>query len=206
MRICASSNQTIFEHLCKDVFLRFNYFNLQKDISSYHFSYMTTHYPPYKNFPMLNSNEIVLRQVTDIDADDIFEISYYDGMQASNPGEAIEMQKKINQDYFDGNSIHWGIMDARSSKLVGTCGYYRGFVNNTGELGYILKPSFEGRGYMTNALKKAIEFGIDIIGLQKIIAITEKGNIKSQNVLKRLNFLQEAEQEEYITYAYQGDC
>jgi ribosomal-protein-alanine N-acetyltransferase len=164
---------------------------------------MTTNYPPYKNFPMLSSNKIVLRQVTNADADDVMEICYYDGIQASNPNEAIEMQKKINQDYLQGNSIHWGIVDSQSSKLVGTCGYYRGFVSNTGELGYVLKPSFEGRGYMSSALKKAIEFGINIIGLQKIIAITEKSNIKSQNVLKRLNFVQEAEQDNYITYIYQ---
>jgi ribosomal-protein-alanine N-acetyltransferase len=166
---------------------------------------MTTNYPPYKNFPMLNSKQIFLRQVINADADEIMEISYYDGIQASNPNEAIEMQKKINQDYLLGNSIHWGIVDAQSSMLVGTCGYYRGFANNTGELGYVLKPSFEGRGYMSNALKKAIEFGINIIGLQKIIAITEKSNIKSQNVLKRLNFVQEAEQDDYITYTYQRE-
>ena len=58
---------------------------------------------------------------------------------------------------------------------------------------------------MSNALKKAIEFGINIIGLQKIIAITEKSNIKSQNVLQRLNFVQEAEQEDYITYTCQRE-
>lgn len=166
---------------------------------------MNTAYPPYKNFPILTSKQIVLRQVINMDADDIMEISYYDGMQASNPDEAIEMQKKINQDYLEGNSIHWGIADVQSSKLVGTCGYYCGFDNNTGELGYVLKASFEGKGYMTNALKKAIAFGIDIIGLRKIIAITEKSNVKSQNVLKRLHFVQESEQDDYITYTYQRD-
>jgi len=166
---------------------------------------MITNYPPYKDFPILSSNQIILRQVLNTDADEIKEISYYDGIEASNANEAIEMQKKINQDYLQGNSIHWGIVDAQSSKLVGTCGYYRGFVNNTGELGYVLKPSFEGRGYMSNALKKAIEFGVNIIGLQNIIAITEKSNIKSQNVLKRLNFVQESEQDNYITYIYQRE-
>jgi ribosomal-protein-alanine N-acetyltransferase len=60
---------------------------------------MTANYPPYKNFPMLSSNQIFLRQVINADADEIMEISYYDGIQASNPSEAIEMQKKINQDY-----------------------------------------------------------------------------------------------------------
>ena len=154
---------------------------------------------------MLSSNQVVLREIINADADEIMEISYYDGRPASNLNEAIEMQKKINQDYLQGNSIHWGIVDAQSSKLVGTCGYYRGFVNNTGELGYVLKPSFEGRGYMSNALKKVIEFGINNIGLQKIIAITGKSNIKSQNVLKKLNFVQEAEQDDYITYTYKRE-
>jgi [ribosomal protein S5]-alanine N-acetyltransferase len=109
---------------------------------------MTPNYPPYTNFPMLSSNQIVLRQVINADANEITEISYYDGVQASNPNEAIEMQKKINQDYLQGNSIHWGIVDAQSSKPVGTCGYYRGFVNNTGELGYVLKPSSQERVYV----------------------------------------------------------
>jgi ribosomal-protein-alanine N-acetyltransferase len=164
---------------------------------------MITNYPPYKNFPLLTSNEIVLRQVTSADANEIMEISYYNGLQATGPGEAIEMQKKIDEDYLKGNCIHWGIMDVQSSKLVGTCGYYRNFIDNTGELGYVLKPSFEGKGYMNNALKKAIEFGINTIGLTNIIAVTEKDNIKSQNVLKKLNFYQEAEQNNYITYLYQ---
>ena len=152
---------------------------------------------------MLTSNEIVLRQITDTDADAIMEISYYNGIQATDPCEAIEMQKKIEQDYLQGNCIHWGIMDVQSSKLVGTCGYYRDFIDNTGELGYILKPSFEGKGYMTNALKKAIEFGINTIGLKKIIAITEKDNIKSQNILTKLNFFQETEIDNYFKYTYQ---
>jgi ribosomal-protein-alanine N-acetyltransferase len=166
---------------------------------------MTTNYPPYKNFPTLSSSQTILRQVREADAHEIMEISYYDGIQAKNPIEAIEMLQKINQDYLQGSSIHWGILDAQSSQLVGTCGYYRGFVNNTGELGYVLKPSFEGRGYMYNALKQVIEFGINIIGLQNIIAITEKSNVKSQNVLKKLNFIQEAEQDGYITYVYQRE-
>jgi hypothetical protein len=55
---------------------------------------MTTNYPPYKNFPVLISNQIVLRQVINADADEIMKISYYDGIQARDPNEAIEMQKR----------------------------------------------------------------------------------------------------------------
>ena len=165
---------------------------------------MPKKYPPYQKFPTLCSDELVLRKVTDSDAGDLMEISFYDGIQARAPDEAMEMLKKIDGDYLLGNSIHWGIIDVQTSKLVGTCGYYRGFKDNSGELGYILKPSFEGRGYMTKALKQAIEFGLYTIGLQKIIAITEKKNLKSQNILKKLNFSQEADKDDYITFTYRN--
>ena len=163
---------------------------------------MLAHYPPYQTFPTLTSKQIILRQLADTDAAEILEISFYDGVQAVDPAEATEMQRKINQDYLNGNSIHWGIVDPESDKLVGTCGYYRGFADQTGELGYILKPAYQGKGFMTKALEQAIAFGIHTMGLQKIIAVTEKDNLKSQQVLSRLDFLEESKDEDYITYSY----
>lgn len=44
---------------------------------------------------MLSSNQIISRQLLSTDADEIMEISYYDGIEATNANEAIEMQKKI---------------------------------------------------------------------------------------------------------------
>ncbi|WP_216848976.1 GNAT family N-acetyltransferase [Pedobacter sp. L105] len=159
-------------------------------------------YPPYPNFPILASGDVILRQVTTADAKEIIDISYYDGVQATTLNQAIEMHERINQDYLQGNSIHWIIVDTQSAAIVGTCGYYRGFADNTGELGYLLKPFFVGKGYMTKALELVISFGKNTIGLKKVIAITEIENIKSQNVLKRLGFTKQDEHAEYITYAY----
>lgn len=164
---------------------------------------MNHNYPPYQNFPVLASSDIILREVSVNDAEEIMEISYYDGIPAARPKEAVAMQERINQDYVCGNSIHWIIVDTQSAAIVKTCGYYRGFANHVGELGYILKPCFMGKGYMTKALELAIAFGINTIGLKKIKAITEKGNINSQNVLKRLGFEKEDQDAEYLTYAYQ---
>ncbi|NCD71651.1 GNAT family N-acetyltransferase [Mucilaginibacter agri] len=161
--------------------------------------------PPYPNFPVLTSEDIILRSVTAKDAVDIMDISFYDGIPAASPEEAIQMQERINEDYQQGNTIHWGIVDAQTSKLVGTCGYYRGFANYTGELGYVLKPAFYGKGYMTRALKLAIDFGLDTIGLQKIIAVAEKGNIKSKNVLKRLGFVEKLEDAGHLIYIYRSE-
>lgn len=144
--------------------------------------------PPYPTFPEISTDKITLRQVLTDDMKDIFTIQFYDGVQAQNEMEAIAMQKKIDKDYDDGNSVHWGIADRKTNKIMGTLGYYRGFNKGIGELGCVLMTEFRGNGIMTEAMQLAINFGIGYMNLNKIIAITSKQNIKAMQLLGRLGF------------------
>jgi ribosomal-protein-alanine N-acetyltransferase len=83
--------------------------------------------PPYDLFPSLSNDRILLRQVLTSDVEEIIEISFYDCIQAKTLQEAMEMQGKIDKDYFEGNSLQWCIVDKSTNKIVGTCGYCRGF-------------------------------------------------------------------------------
>ena len=152
--------------------------------------------PPYDKFPHITGDYITLRQIQSPELSDLLEISYYDGVQAKTWSEAIVMQSNINADYELGNSIHWGIEDNLTKKIVGTCGYYRGFDKGEGELGCVLLPQFRGQGYMTNALLLAIEFGRNTIGLKRIWAMTTKQNDKAIQLLEKLNFVKMAELED----------
>lgn len=98
--------------------------------------------PPYDKFPSITDDKILLRQIQLSDINDIIEISFYDSIQAKTLTQAIEMQEKINKDYINGNSIHWGIADKLTNKIVGTCGYYRGLDKGEGELGCVLLPQY----------------------------------------------------------------
>ena len=149
--------------------------------------------PPYDIFPNVTADNILLRQITTADIKDLVEISFYDAVQATTVQQATEMQDKINKDYFDGNSIHWGIADKSTNKIVGTCGYYRGLDRGAGELGCVLLPQYRGQGYMTAAMLSAIEFGLNNIGLNRIWAITTKENMNAVKLLERLNFLKVAD-------------
>jgi ribosomal-protein-alanine N-acetyltransferase len=100
----------------------------------------------------------------------------------------MEMQEKIDNDYQEGNSIHWGIIDNASGDIVGTCGYYRGFYGGAGELGCVLLPRFQGQGFMTAALQLAINFGIGQMMLRRIWAATATENHKAGKLFERLNF------------------
>lgn len=139
------------------------------------------------------THTMLLRQVQADDIKDIVEISFYDGLPALTVEDAQEMQYKINADYQNGNSIHWGIADKNTNVIIGTLGYYRGLDKGVGELGCVLKPEFRGQGIMTSAIKLVCEFGLKDIGLTKIMAITTKQNTKAIKLLERLNFIKTSE-------------
>jgi ribosomal-protein-alanine N-acetyltransferase len=149
---------------------------------------MKQHLPIYPNFPSCHGKNVILRQVLAMDIRTIKEISYYDGKPAKSIKEAFEMQERINQDYENGETFHWAILDKNIGEVVGTCGYYRGFLENMGELGCVLKAEYRGKGYMTEALLLAMNFGFETLKLQKIVAITTKLNTKALQLLTRLNF------------------
>lgn len=149
--------------------------------------------PPYDIFPEIRSETVILREILAENIKNLVEISFYDSLSASSVDEAMEMSAKINQDYQKGESIHWGIAGNSTNEVIGTVGYYRGFENGNGELGCVLKPEFRGQGFMTAAMELAIEFGIHIIGLTTIKAITSKQNTPAIKLLERLNFSKTAD-------------
>lgn len=149
--------------------------------------------PPYPIFPTITGNKISLRQIMVADIEDLIEISFYNSVPATTFEQASEMQAKINKDYRKGNSIHWGIADNLTNKIIGTCGYYRGLDKGIGELGCILLPHYRGQGCMTSALLLAIDFGLNTIGLKRIWAITTKQNEKAIKLLEQLNFIKTAD-------------
>ncbi|MFV8325262.1 GNAT family N-acetyltransferase [Flavobacterium sp. ZS1P14] len=151
--------------------------------------------PPYAIYPCISDEKIALRQILKPDIQHLVEISFYNSIQATTLLQATEMQAKINKDYKNGNSIHWGIVDKATNSIVGTCGYYRGLDKGDGELGCVLLPQFRGLGFMTGAMQLAIDFGLNNIRLKRVRAITTTQNEKAIQLLDRLNFIKIADLE-----------
>lgn len=159
--------------------------------------------PPYAIFPEVNSETVVLRRVATADLIDLMEISFYDTIPAKSLDDAAAMQERIDLDYQNGSSIHWGIANKHTNEMMGTVGYYRGFENGIGELGCVLRPKFRGQGYMTTAIKLATEFGLDAMGLTKVIAITSLQNAKTIKLLERASFVKTADlPEDEVEYQF----
>ena len=142
----------------------------------------------FEKIPVLSSDRLVLKEIQPHEVAAIVEISVYDGTFAKDESEAIHILEKINLDVADGEALHWGIFLKNTSDLAGTCGYYRGYANNSGEIGYILRPSFYGLGIMTEAVNLIVNFGFDILKLQSVVAYTDPTNSASIAVLQRAGF------------------
>jgi ribosomal-protein-alanine N-acetyltransferase len=102
----------------------------------------------------------------------------------------------VRERYLSGDSVHWGIQDLSSGQIVGCCGFYRGFPNETGEVGYKTREGFRRHGYMTEAVSLAVKFGFEELLLKKIIAVTAQKNLPSQGVLRRNGFIAAAIRED----------
>lgn len=152
-------------------------------------------------FPVLSNQKLTLREVTSNDASALVEISFYDGIQAASEEQAFDMLQKINLDYKQGNSIHWGLHPNGQTEIAGTCGYYRGYANNTGEIGYILRSKYRGKGIMTEAVRMIVEFGLRDMKLDQVVAYTEKTNTGSINILQRLEFKEVKSENEYLKFS-----
>jgi len=138
--------------------------------------------------PVLTGNRLILKEINRHDVGSIVDISVYNGVFATNITEAIDILEQINVDVENGESLHWGIFLKDSSVLVGTCGYYRGYARNNGEIGYILRPLYRGRGIMTETVKLIVAFGFDTLKLDTVVAYTDPENLGSIAVLQRAGF------------------
>lgn len=145
--------------------------------------------PPYDTFPVLRTERgITLRQVTTADLEDALEIARYNGRPAESIAHAQAMFDKIDLQYENGECISWGIADAETGKICGTCGYYRGFTNGAGEIGFILKEAYRGKGIMREAIAEICRFGREVAQMERIFAITGRTNSKARALLEALHF------------------
>ena len=151
-----------------------------------------------QEFPNLDSERLKFRELRIDDAEEFHEMANY-------PDGDLQLQEvidKINQIRLEialGNAFSWKLM--LNGTLIGTCGYYRGFENNSGEVGFVLKEKYRRKGYMTEALKTTIPFGFQKLNLKRICAFTLPSNEPTQQLLLKLGFqLSNEKHEKYLIF------
>jgi RimJ/RimL family protein N-acetyltransferase len=76
-----------------------------------------------------------------------------------------------------------------------------------GEMGFVVHPAHQGRGYATEASRPMLDFAFDTVGLHRMVGRTEARNIASARVLEKLGMRREAHfiENEWVKSEWQSE-
>jgi [ribosomal protein S5]-alanine N-acetyltransferase len=152
-----------------------------------------------KCFPDLDTDRLLLRNVTDDDVDFIFKLFsdervcefLFDEELFISRNDAIEFVE-WNKNPEEKGYNRWVLVKKDTNQRIGTCGYDNwDRMNNIAEIGYDLWHEYWGLGYMKEALISAIESGFNHMKLNRINAYVALNNVSSMKLLEKIGFVKE---------------
>ena len=151
----------------------------------------------FNPFPFLETERLVLRQITLNDAKDLFalrtDMNVMRYIDRPIPKVIGDVETLINNMNDLTMRIQWSIELKENKKFLGTIGYHRIEKENyRAEVGYMLHPDYWNTGLMSEALKVVIDFGFDKIKFHSIEANINPANEISRKILKKFGFVKEA--------------
>jgi [ribosomal protein S5]-alanine N-acetyltransferase len=147
-------------------------------------------------FPALTTDRLVLRSLEINDADDIFAHrcdddvnTYLEDFRHATIEQTRAFISRVQNEILEGRTILWVITEKGNNRFLGTvCLWNISHEEQKAETGYTLDPRFQGKGYMNEALAKAIEFGFGTVRLKTIEAYTHEQNERSIRLLQKNRF------------------
>jgi ribosomal-protein-alanine N-acetyltransferase len=147
----------------------------------------------FKNLPNLETERLKFRKLAMQDAGDVFEYAsvpevsrYVSWSPHRTIADTKSFLKHMLLQYGKGIPSSWGIVLKETNKLIGTGGYlWWSTEHSKAELGYVISDKYWNKGYMTEALKKIIQFGFEIMNLERIEARCFTENTASERVMQK---------------------
>lgn len=152
-------------------------------------------------FPEIKTERLLLRRLTDNDAPEILFLrsdetvmKYIDRERPGSEEEALAFIQLVNSNIDKNEAIMWAIsLKDKPGTLIGNIGFWRIISQHyRSEIGYMLHPSFWGKGIMKEALLAAADYGFSKMKLHSIEAHINPENAASGKVLEKAGFVREA--------------
>ena len=163
-------------------------------------------------FEVLETNRLLLRKLTP----EVFEFVYENYSDAEITAffnfeneEAFIAKKKryekgmqtINRTF-----LYFQLIDKETNAVLGWCGYHTWYLDHDrAEIGYgHTHDHSKGKGLMSEALKKVIDYGFTEMNLNRIEAFASAQNLPSIKLLEKNNFTKEGCLREH--YVHEGNA
>jgi ribosomal-protein-alanine N-acetyltransferase len=162
----------------------------------------------FSTFPNLETERLKLRRADLHDINELYALrsdteimKYIPRPVATTLDEISEFIKLTDEKINSSELINWAITIKGNPKMIGTIGYY--YIkpeHYRAEIGYMLLPEFQGRGYITEAIAKVVNYGFTEMKLHSIEAVIAPENFASAKVLEKCNFNKEGHLKESEFY------
>ncbi|ABR49494.1 GCN5-related N-acetyltransferase [Alkaliphilus metalliredigens QYMF] len=159
-------------------------------------------------FPKLETDRLILKEMLIEDAASIFHIfadeeimKDYGRFPMKSIEEAESLIAMFDENSKNGKGIRWGILLKEENKIIGTCGYHNWNKRHSrAEIGYELSKDAWRKGYIKEAVKAIIDYGYEIMDLNRIEAVVYPENEASIRSLINHGFMKEGLLEEYAFF------
>lgn len=157
-------------------------------------------------FPILETERLILREITKADAKQIFacfsndNVTRYYGQETL---ETIEQAENIidffTNNYNENRGIRWGIERKGTKGIIGTIGFHSWMPKHKrAEIGYEILHEQWRKGYASEAVSKVLSYGFDVMDLTRIGAVVFIENDASNELLTKIGFQKEGILRDYM--------
>jgi RimJ/RimL family protein N-acetyltransferase len=112
----------------------------------------------------------------------------------TGPSDSLETTWRKLARYAEHQARHgfslWAVIEKTSGRIVGDCGLF--LVEGRGpdvELAYRFARDAWGKGYASEAARECVRYGLEDLGLARIIAITAPEHVASRRVMEKIGLI-----------------
>lgn len=165
--------------------------------------------PNFHPFPVLETERLLLRSLSEEDAPDILFLrsdarilTYLLKEPATTLKEARDFINQVNAGIDANDAILWGIaLKENPGRIIGTiCIWQIKKEDHCAEIGYVLDPGHWKKGLMKEAITEVLHFGFNRIGLNRMEGNIAPENLASAASLESVGFKKEAHLRENILF------
>jgi ribosomal-protein-alanine N-acetyltransferase len=148
-----------------------------------------------KTAPILQTDRLRLRPFRASDLKAVHAL-YGDGENLRywgvEPSPSLDSTRKMMRWHIAGAPRHymiWAVEEKKSKRVVGMINYFRRDLRERRvEVGWLIQPDVQGKGYMTEAGRALLRYLIDTLGVHRVEALIRPENKPSAALAKRLGF------------------
>lgn len=96
--------------------------------------------------------------------------------------------ENITKSFEDNGFGLFKMVRKKNNRIIGICGFVQRKYLDYPDLGFAILPEYEGKGLTTETSKGVLDYGFNILNLDKVFGITNPDNFASRHILEKLGF------------------